>query len=177
LIAKEHLGGAPAWSLIVAADGLGALAGAAFALRLRPYRPLLVATLATLALALPMLLLGLPVPAAAVAGGAFCAGVGSDVFGVLWDTTVQREIPPALLSRVSSYDWLGSVGLTPIGIAVAGPIALAVGPRPAELGCAAVAVVVTLLALGTRQVRELRDPAAAIRKQEGPGRVALSKEV
>jgi MFS family permease len=177
IVAKQHLGGPTAWSLIVAADALGALVGAVFALRLRVRRPLFVATLATLTLALPMLLLGLPVPAIAVAAGAFLSGVGADVFGVLWDTTVQREIPPAMISRVSSYDWLGSVGLSPIGIAVAGPIALAVGPRPAELGCAAVAVAATLIALLSPDVRRLRGPTSEIRKQEGPGRVALPEEV
>ncbi|HEX4655299.1 MAG TPA: MFS transporter [Mycobacteriales bacterium] len=177
IVAKQHLGGAPAWSLIVAADALGALAGAIVVLRLRISRPLFVATLATLTLALPMLLLGLPVPAVAVAAGAFLSGVGTAVFGVLWDTTVQREIPPAMLSRVSSYDWLGSVGLSPIGIVVAGPLALAVGARPAELGCAAVAIASTLLALLSPHVRRMSGAATEIRKQDGLGRVALPEEV
>lgn len=175
IVAKQHLGGAPAWSLIVAADALGSLLGAFVALRVRPRRPLLVATLASFTLAAPMLLLGLPVPAAAVAAAALASGVGSDVFGVLWETTVQREVPPRMLSRVSAYDWLGSVGLAPLGIAVAGPVASAVGARPAELGCAAVSALACGLALLSPQVRGLQAPRQE-RKHPGATGVAVPEE-
>lgn len=175
IVAKQHLGGAPAWSLIVAAEALGSLLGAFVALRLRPRRPLLVATLASFTLVAPMLLLGLPVPAVAVAVAGLAAGVGTDIFGVLWETTIQREIPPAMLSRVSAYDWLGSVGLAPLGIAVAGPIASAVGARPAELGCAGVSALACGLALLSPQVRRLQAPRQE-RKHPGPVGVAVPEE-
>ena len=57
---------------------------------------------------------------------------------------MQREIPPESLSRVSSYDALGSLMFGPIGLLLAGPVALAYGPKPALLGCAAIIVIVTL---------------------------------
>ena len=160
LVAKRYLGGAPAWSAVVVADAVGTIAGAGLALRLQPRRPLLVATLATTGMAAPMLALGLPVPLVAIVAAALVSGVTTDIFGVLWETTLQREIPAAMLSRVSSYDWLGSVGLAPIGIAVAGPVASAAGPRPAELGCAALAFAATLLALASPSVRHLRAPVS-----------------
>jgi hypothetical protein len=55
-------------------------------------------------------------------------GICFDIFGVLWETTMQREIPPDALSRVSSYDPLGSFMFGPIGLLAAGP-ALAVSAR------------------------------------------------
>ncbi|MEJ8669970.1 hypothetical protein WKI71_20765 [Streptomyces sp. MS1.AVA.1] len=44
---------------------------------------------------------------------------------MLWATTIQREIPERALSRVSSYDWFGSLAFAPLGLLVAGP-----SPRP-----------------------------------------------
>src|SRR4051812_16327190 len=44
----------------------------------------------------------------------------------LWETTLQH-IPPTALSRVSAYDWFGSLAIQPIGVALVGPIATAIG--------------------------------------------------
>jgi hypothetical protein len=161
LVAKQHYGGARAWSLIALGGAVGTIAGAGVALRLRPRRPLLVAVLWGQALCLPMLALGLPVPLAVPVTAAFVGGVSGDLVGALWDTTMQREIPPRMLSRVSAYDWLGSVGLAPLGLIVAGPLATAFGARPTELGCAAVAAAVTAMALLSPQLRRLQVPAGA----------------
>ncbi|MFB9680429.1 hypothetical protein [Streptosporangium vulgare] len=90
----------------------------------------------------------------------FAAGVAGDVFGVLWTTTMQREVPADALSRVSSYDWFGSLALAPLGILAAGPVAAAVGPGAALLGCSGLVVVATLAALLSPQVRTLRAPDA-----------------
>ena len=53
---------------------------------------------------------------------------------MLWDTAMQQEIPQEKLSRLSSYDALGSLVLTPLGLAAAGPIAAAVGTRATFIG-------------------------------------------
>ena len=45
------------------------------------------------------------------------------VFNTLWETTLQQHIPPASLSRVSAYDWFGSLLCQPLGLALAGPVA------------------------------------------------------
>ena len=44
------------------------------------------------------------------------------MFGVIWDTAMQQEIPQDRLSRVSSYDALGSWVLIPLGLSLAGPL-------------------------------------------------------
>ena len=51
----------------------------------------------------------------------FIAGIGIETFSVLWETTIREAIPQDKLSRVSSYDALGSFALIPLGFAIAGP--------------------------------------------------------
>ncbi|GIH62396.1 hypothetical protein [Microbispora siamensis] len=86
------------------------------------------------------------------------AGVCFDIYGVLWNTTVQREIPGESLSRVSSYDSLGSLMLGPLGMLVAGPPAVTIGPRPALIGCGVMVVLVSMPAVLFPRVRELHVP-------------------
>jgi MFS family permease len=161
VVAKQSLGGAPAWSAVLAGEAVGMIAGVTVALRLRPRRPILVATLLTAPAATPYLLLGVGAPLWSVVLGAVVQGVCFDVFGVLWMTTMQREIPPAALSRVSAYDAVGSLMFGPIGLLLAGPAAVLIGPQPALVGCAVIVVLTTLAALAAPGVRNLQAPEPA----------------
>ncbi|WP_244893968.1 MFS transporter [Planobispora rosea] len=161
LVAKESLGGAGAWTAILTGEAVGMIAGVFVALRLRPRRPILVATLVLIPSALPYLLLGLKAPLWMIVIGAAVLGVCFDIFGILWSTTMQREIPAEALSRVSSYDALGSLMFGPIGLLVAGPVAILVGPEPALIGCAAIVLLSCLAALLSPGVRGLRAPEPA----------------
>ncbi|MER6079683.1 MFS transporter [Streptomyces sp. NPDC001833] len=165
LATRAHFGGARAWSLVVAAQALGAVAGAGIAARARVTRPILAAVLFTLPSALPPALLGAGAPLWAVAAGAFTAGVSLDFFGVLWATTMQREVPEEALSRVSSYDWFGSLSLAPLGLALAGPAADTFGTDRMLIACAALIVAATLAALLSPGVRSLRAAPGADRPE------------
>jgi hypothetical protein len=46
---------------------------------------------------------------------------------LIWITLLQERVPARVLGRVSSLDWLISVGTQPIAIAATGPLAAAVG--------------------------------------------------
>jgi MFS family permease len=154
-VAKAHLHGAAGWGFVLTAQALGLIAGGLLLLRLRPHRILLVATLGFL-LTVPFPFgLAVPLPLAGVVAFAVVAGIGSEIFGVLWDTAMQQEIPQDRLSRVSSYDALGSYVLIPAGLAAAGPIAQAVGTRTTLVGAALVSLVATLAVLLVRDVRTL----------------------
>lgn len=102
VLSKRELGGAGAWSTILALFAAGSLVGGLVGLRLTVRRPLLVASLWNAFVALPVALLALRTGWAPIAAGAFVAGVGGAVFGVLWETSLQRAIPPEALSRVSA---------------------------------------------------------------------------
>ena len=155
VIAKEHLGGAAPWGLILTADALGLIAGGLILLRFKPRRLLLTATLGFL-LTIPFLFgLAGPLPLVALIALAALAGIGSETFGIMWDTTMQQEIPQEKLSRVYSYDALGSWALIPLGLAVAGPLAEVFGTRETILGAAAISLTATLAVLFVRDVRTI----------------------
>ena len=42
---------------------------------------------------------------------------------IWWETALARHIPPSALSRVSAWDWMGSLALLPLGYLLAGPLA------------------------------------------------------
>ena len=155
-VAERHLGGAAAWGLILAAEAVGMIIAGLLALRFRPQRPLLVATLAVLTMAPLLALLGLAAPLLLILPAALAAGLGLELYGVFWDTTLQQHIPEEKLSRVSSYDVLGSFALIPIGVATMGPIAGAIGVEETLLGAAVVVVVATIAVVCVGDVRNLR---------------------
>ena len=92
---------------------------------------------------------------AAIAAAAFAAGFGFQVFSVLWNTALHTRVAPEALSRVSSYDVLGSIALVPVGEALAGFGAERLGTPPTLLLCCAGIVLPTLAVLMVREVREL----------------------
>lgn len=155
VIADEQLGGAKAWGAILTAQAAGIVAGGLLGLRWRPRRMLVAATFGVLLMPLPLIALGFPLSLPALIATAFVSGVGIEIFNLLWNTTVQQEIPPDKLSRVYAYDALGSFALLPIGLAVAGPIAELVGVRAALWGAAAIGIVVTLTVFAVPGVRKL----------------------
>jgi len=154
-VANDHLGGAAAWGLILTAQSLGLVLGGLLLLRVRPRRLLLTATLAFL-LTIPFLLgLAGPLSVAALILLAALAGIGLETFGIMWDTTMQQEIPQEKLSRVYSYDALGSFVLIPLGVAVVGPVSELIGTRATILGASAISLTATLAVLLVRDVRTI----------------------
>ncbi|MGC1185361.1 MAG: MFS transporter [Candidatus Dormiibacterota bacterium] len=155
IVARRSLGGPAAYGAIYAAAGVGAVVGGLVMLRRSPGRPLLVGTLGVL-LSIPFfLLLALGAPLLTLLLTGFIGGVGLETFGVLWSTTMQEQIPQERLSRVSSYDAFGSFVFMPIGLAVAGPLSVWMGLRPAIWVALVVMTVPTLLVLLVRDVRTM----------------------
>ncbi len=155
VVALNDWGGARGWAVVMAAFSAGTVTGVVVAMRIRPRRPLLIAMLASPFLVLPIIGLIPPLAVPLVAVGAFLAGIAVDIFEVLWQTALQQHIPSESLSRVSAYDYFGSLALTPLGLAAAGPIVETFGTRTAGLICLAL-VCVQLLALLDPQVTGLR---------------------
>jgi MFS family permease len=155
VVAERELAGSSSWATIATGFGVGSVAGGVLAIRLRPKWPLRVAVSALFLLALPPALLAIPADTEILAIASFGAGLGLIFFNTIFETTVQERIPPESLSRVASIDWLLSVGLQPIGFALAGPAAEALGLSTA-LACAAVwGVVSTVVVLAVPSVRNL----------------------
>ncbi|MEP6697224.1 MAG: MFS transporter [Pseudonocardiales bacterium] len=152
----NHTIGRAAWGLVVAAFTAGLLGGGLLSLRLRPQRTLLVGTVASLLVVPFLVVLGLEPAALPLILGAFVGGIGFELFGIYWDLSLQQHVPRDKLSRVSSYDALGSFLFIPAGQLLAGPLVLLVGLRPAIAVSVTVLVIATLAALCSRSVRDLR---------------------
>jgi MFS family permease len=127
LVAKHQLGGAAAWGTILAVESFGAVIGGMFALRVRFRRPLVASQLLVLPSGLLLAALAVPLPLIGLAVVSFAVGIGFALGNTLWMTSLQRNVPEHALSRISSFDWLGSVALNPIGYALIGPIAAGFG--------------------------------------------------
>lgn len=102
LIARRSLGGAAAWGLIETMFGAGAVAGRLVALRVRPARPVLACASVTFLTAPSFLALAHVGSVGAVCATRFLAGAAVAFYGIVWSTTLQRQIPPDKLARVSS---------------------------------------------------------------------------
>jgi hypothetical protein len=118
---------------------------------------------------LPAALLALGSPVTVVALGAVVAELGLMLAVALWESTLQRHVAPEVLSRVSAYDWFGSMALTPVGLALWGPIAGALGYGNALWLAFGLNLVGVAAILGVPEVRRLppapvAEPAAAARR-------------
>ena len=87
----------------------------------------------------------------AAAGSGFAFALGS----VIWDTTLQRSIPPQKLARVASYGWMGAMVFLPAGYALAGPVSMVIGIKTTLVLAACWVVVSTLFVVRLRAVREV----------------------
>lgn len=156
-VARAHLGGAGAWAAISTAMGLGAVLGGAVGFRWKPRYPLRAGFLLTITGEPALLfLLGRGELLALIIAFGLLSGLAATVFNVLWFTALQREIPANELSRVSSWDDFGSFALQPVGLALVGPIAIAIGISATLYAAAGLAVLLTLAVLSVKAVRDFQ---------------------
>lgn len=161
VVAKESLGGASVWGLVLAAEAVGLVIGSLVALRIRPERPLFVGVAAMVLAFPPLALLAIEAPWPAIAGATLLTGIGIDLFSIFWDMALQAHVPNALLSRVSAWDAIGSIVLMPAAFAIVGPLADAIGVDQTLWICSGIVFIGISAQLLSREVRELpRLPAA-----------------
>jgi len=156
VLANEEYGGPGGWAVIIGCQSAGLLLGALVGSRIRVSRPILFGVLVSFTLPIWLVTLAFAAPLPVVAAGSFLWGVAIELFMVLWMTALQRNVPREALSRVSSYDAMGSLMFGPIGLALAGPLVAVVGLQTAFLGAAVVAAAAIIASLFSRAVRTLR---------------------
>jgi MFS family permease len=161
-IAKHSLGGPGAWAAILTGGAAGFVAGGLAAIRVGASRPLLWGELACGLAALPALFLGLSFPVVTIVAATFVRSLGIAWGDALWHTTMQQHVPERALSRVSSLDWTGTLVLNPLGFALVGPLAAAVGVRATLVGSAVLSTIATACVVTVPGVRNLRvEPRSA----------------
>jgi hypothetical protein len=156
VVAESDLGGAAVWGAVNAALGVGALLGALAAIRGMPRRPILAAALTGFAGVPAFVLLATGAHALPLAVAAALGGIGMMFGNTVWESALQRHIRPEALSRVSAYDWFGSMAFAPLGLAIWGPVADAVGIGTALWLAAAATALSTVAILAVRDVRVMR---------------------
>jgi predicted MFS family arabinose efflux permease len=162
VVAREQLGGAAAWGLIVASGATGMLIGALIAMRIRPRRPLRLAGLAMLADVVPFSLLALGGARVTVIVTASFAGISLAIFQIVWQTALQEHVPQEELSRVSAWNWLGLLIFFPLGLVLAGPVSAVLGVTQTLWVSALTILVLVLIGLSVPSMRNLPSRAAEL---------------
>jgi hypothetical protein len=145
------------WSYNLAGLSLGMLIGGIWILKVKLERPLYFAMvlIALSAIWDYTLAFDLPMPWTVLA--AVFSGISLEVFMVTWNTSLQSHVPEESYSRVSSYDTLGSFGIAPLGIVIAGPLAMHFGVNTILFITGTTTLVAAIASLAVSSVRNLRN--------------------
>jgi hypothetical protein len=166
LVAREQYGHIAVYGVVESVIGFGTIIGALAGVGWRPRYPR-VGMLATMLGPLAAILYAAGVTLAIVVPASALAGAGFALFDVWWRTAIAERIPARALSRVTSFDWMVSGGLLPLGYAVIGPLAARLGAVNVLLGGSALGATAFALGLLPREMRTLE------RLREGPAVVEI----
>ncbi|HUB74979.1 MAG TPA: MFS transporter [Solirubrobacteraceae bacterium] len=155
VVAREQYAHTGVFGYVEAAFGAGSLIGSLAGVRWRPRFPMRMAMLAVLVWPLTMIPYALGATLAAVLPLSVLGGAGFALFDVWWLTALAERIPPQSLSRVTSYDWMVSLGLLPLGYLMMGPLASRLGAVDVLLGGSVLAAAAFALGLLPRETRTL----------------------
>lgn len=148
--------GKAAFGWAEAVFGVGNVVGGLVAIRLRPARPLFAGGVAMLLFPLMPLAAGAVPDFWLLLAGYGCAGAGWAFWSVQWATSVQTQIPPDRLNRVTAYEIAGSVLAVPVGQTIAGPVSALIGVHRMLYLSAVIGLAGALALLVTGPVRRLR---------------------
>ena len=153
---REHYDGAATWGLVLGFMSLGFLVGTVVANKIRPKYPLRLVMILMLAEPIFTLAFGTVQPLFVLLISAVAVGIAMDIFYVMWATTIQQNVPSESLSRVNSYDSFGSFVFGPLGIMVAGPLAIAIGVNETLIIGASISALAILGSLMIPSVRNMQ---------------------
>jgi MFS family permease len=155
LIALEYFNGPKSWSFVITAESAGLIVGSITAIKVKPKYPLRFLMLSSFTITFYIWSLAKPQSLLMIAFGAFLFGITLDLWGTLWNTALQRKVPRDSLSRVSSFDAMGSMMFRPIGLAIAAPLSTLLGIENFLQILAAITVVAIIVPLLDPQVRNM----------------------
>lgn len=147
--------GRSGWGYVLAAQAAGFVLGTLVMLRFQPRHPMRAGMLGVCANVPVLLVLGLQPQLVPLVLLAILGGIGMDVFGIAWETSLQQHVPQEKLSRVFSYDALGSFVAIPVGQLLAGPLAGAFGISTVVTAGAVLYGLIAIATLADPSVRRL----------------------
>jgi MFS family permease len=155
LIALEHFDGAKSWSFVITAESVGLIVGSLIAIKVKPKYPMRFLMLSSFTITFYIASLAKPQSLVVIMVGAFLFGITLDLWGTLWSTALQRKVPRDSLSRVSSFDAMGSLMFRPIGLAIAAPLSTLLGIENFIYILAIITVFAIVLPLFNSEVRNM----------------------
>lgn len=162
-IAKNNdMLGIAGWGWVVSAEGVGVLLMTLLLLWFPLRRPLRFGMIGMAAFAIPLTVLGAHPAVVLLAIAAFIAGAGVEVFNTGWNLALMENVPGEKLSRVSSYDMLGSFVVMPIGTLIYGWLITHAEPATVLITSGIIYAVVALATLFVPSVWRMGRPAGAL---------------
>ena len=154
---SDPVTGPKQWSYNLAGLSVGMLLGGIWALKVKIGRPLYLAMVLIAISAVWDYALALDLPMSLSVLAAIFSGISIEMFMVTWNTSLQSHVPEESYSRVSSYDTLGSFGIAPLGIVIAGPLAMHFGVNTILFVTGSTTLLASIASLLVPSVRNLRN--------------------
>jgi len=154
---SDPIVGPKQWSYNLAGLSVGMLIGGIWVLKVKIGRPLFLAMILISLSAVWDFALAFDVPMFFSVIAAVISGISLEVFMVTWNTSLQSHVPEESYSRVSSYDTLGSFGIAPLGIVIAGPLAMHFGVNTILFVTGTMTLIASVASLLVPSVRNLRN--------------------
>jgi hypothetical protein len=145
------------WSYNLAGLSVGMLIGGIWVLKVKIGRPLFLAMILIALSAVWDFALAFDLPMFFTILASVFSGISLEVFMVTWNTSLQSHVPEESYSRVSSYDTLGSFAIAPLGIVIAGPLAMHFGVNTILFVTGTMTLVASVASLLVPSVRNLRN--------------------
>ena len=154
LIALKEFNGAKSWSLVLTFEGIGLILGSIIGIKIKLKYPLRFLLLISFSISLYMWSMAKPQSIWFIAFCALLWGMTIDLWTTIWSTAMAREVPREALSRVSAFDAMGTMLLRPVGLAIAGPLSVAIGLSNALY---ALAIFSAIFILGMLAIPDMRN--------------------
>jgi MFS family permease len=155
VLMADHYDGARSWAVVTALFGIGNIVGDVLLLAWRPRYALRVGALMLVGASCQAAVIGSHLPVWGIGLLELLTGICVTGTFTLWETSLGEHIPSGSLSRVTSYDYLSSTGMIPLGNVVVGALAAALGVYPALVVMTVVGIGAALAVLSVPAVRHL----------------------
>jgi len=156
VITKRDFGTASVFATSAALFSLGGAISAVICIKAKVKNPGLVSVIVWGLFILAPLVLAFPSSRELIFIAYFLAGFSVGPWEAFWSTQVQREVPAEYQGRVFSIDYMGSLGLMPLGMALAGPLVNIFGERELLIGVAVFHLLVCAIVLLVPGVKEMK---------------------
>ena len=161
VITKRDFGTASVFATSAALFSAGGAISAVICIKFKVKNPGLVSVVVWGLFVLAPLVLAFPSSKSVIFIAYFIAGFSVGPWEAFWATQVQREVPAEYQGRVFAIDYMGSLGLMPLGMALAGPLVNVFGEGELLIGVAAFHLficAVVLLVPGVKEMKSSRPP-------------------